>query len=96
MATIEISGIQFNGLSQGADYGDDVQMATNFPLVRITNNATGHVFYARTANHSTMSIKPGAHGSTTFTVPGDIETGPSVLVVVANGIASSGVAITVD
>ena len=92
----QITGIQFNGLSQGADYGDDAQMATNFPLVRITNNATGHVFYARTANHSTMSIKPGAHGSTTFTVPGDIETGPSVLVVVANGIASSGVAITVD
>ena len=92
----QISGTQFNGLSQGADYGDDVQTATNYPLVRITNNATGHVFYARTANHSTMSIKPGAHGSTTFTVPGTIETGPSVLVVVANGIASAGVAITVD
>ena len=92
----EIGGTQFNGLSQGADYGDDAQMATNYPLVRITNNTTGHVFYARTANHSTMSIMPGTHGSTTFTVPATIETGPSVLVVVANGIASPGVAITVD
>jgi hypothetical protein len=92
----EISGTQFNGLSQGADYGDDVQSATNYPLVRITNNATGHVFYARTANHSTMSIMPRARGSTTFTVPGTIETGPSVMVVIANGIASPGVAITVD
>ncbi|MGA2191132.1 MAG: kelch repeat-containing protein, partial [Steroidobacteraceae bacterium] len=92
----KISGTQFNGLSQGADYGDDVQSATNYPLVRITNDATGHVFYARTANHSTMSIKPGVAGSTTFTVPGTIETGPSVLVVVANGIASKGVAIYVD
>jgi hypothetical protein len=92
----KISGTQFNGLSQGADYGDDVQAATNYPLVRITNSTTGHVFYARTANHSTMSIAPGTSGSTTFTVPGTIETGPSVLEVIANGIASKGVAITVD
>ena len=92
----EISGTQFNGLSQGADYGDDVQAATNYPLVQITNAATGHVFYARTANHSTMSIAPGAHGSTTFKVPAATETGPSTLAVIANGIASAGVAINVD
>jgi hypothetical protein len=91
-----ISGTQFNGLSQGAYYGDDVQAATNYPLVRITNSGTGHVFYARTANHSTMSIAPGTAGSTTFTVPGTIEVGPSVLQVIANGIASKGVPITVD
>jgi hypothetical protein len=54
------------------------------------------VFYARTANHSTMSIAPGTAGSTTFTVPGTIETGPSVLEVVANGIASKPVTITVE
>jgi hypothetical protein len=92
----QISGTQFNGLSQGADYGDDVQAATNYPLVRITNSATGHVFFARTADHSTMSIAPGTRGSTTFTVPDTIETGPSVLVVIANGIASKGVSITVE
>jgi len=91
-----ISGRQFSGLSQGAEYGDDVQGATNYPLVRITNDATGHVFYARTANHSNMSIAPQASGSTTFTVPRAIEAGPSVLEVVANGIASSGVAIEVN
>jgi hypothetical protein len=92
----KISGTQFSGLSQGADYGDDVQAATNYPLVRITNSKTRHVFYARTANHSTMSIAPGTAGSTTFTVPGTIETGPSVLEVVANGIASKPVTITVE
>ncbi len=91
----KISGTQFNGLSQGAAYGDDVQTATNYPLVRITNGTTGHVFYARTANHSTMSIAPGTSGSTTFTVPATIETGASVLQVIANGIASKAVAITV-
>jgi hypothetical protein len=48
-----ISGTQFNGLSQGGAYGDDAQMATNFPLVRIVNTASGHVVYAKTHNHST-------------------------------------------
>ncbi len=91
-----ISGTQFNGLSQGAAYGDDNQMATNYPIVRITNDSTGHVFFARTANHSTMSIAHGAKGSTTFTVPGTIETGPSTLVVIANGIASNAVPVQVD
>ena len=64
--------------------------------MRITNVATGDVFYARTANHSTMSIAPGTAGSTTFTVPAMIETGASYLVVIANGIASKHVTITVE
>src|SRR5215831_9829363 len=51
-----ISGTQFNGLSQGAMYGDDAQAATNYPLVRITNSGTGDVFYAKTHNHSTMAV----------------------------------------
>ena len=46
--------------SQGAAYGDDAQAATNYPLVRITNNATGHVFYARTHDHSTMGVATGS------------------------------------
>lgn len=93
--TYSISGSQFSGLTQGAYYGDDVQSSTNFPLVRITNSATGHVFYARTFNHSTMSVAAGAAGSTHFTVPAAIELGAGTLVVVANGIASQPVAVTV-
>ena len=92
-----ISGMQFNGLSQGAMYGDDAQMATNYPLIRITNSASHHVFYARTHNHSTMGVATGnAKVSTHFDVPSDMETGASKLVVVANGIASKPVAITVQ
>ncbi|MGC2494886.1 MAG: hypothetical protein WA410_18770, partial [Candidatus Binatus sp.] len=91
-----ISGTQFNGLSQAVSYGDDYQAATNFPLVRITNNATGHVFYARTHGHSTMAVATGsATVSTEFDVPAGIEGGASTLVVVANGIASSSVAVNV-
>lgn len=92
-----ISGTQFNGLSAGAAYGDDAQMDSSFPLVRITNNASGHVVYARTHDHSTMGVATGKKKvSTHFDVPSGIETGDSKLVVVANGIASKPVAVTVQ
>ena len=91
-----ISGHLFNGMSQGAAYGDDYQSATNYPLVRITNNATGHVFYSRTHDHSSMAVAFGGLVSTTFDVPASQELGPSELVVVANGIPSAPVAVTVD
>ncbi len=86
--TYRISGLQFNGRSQGANYGDDAQSATNYPIVRITNPVTGHVFYARTFNHSTMSDTPNAPGATSFTVPNSVELGINMLVVIANGIPS--------
>lgn len=88
--TYSISGTQFNGLSQGAAYGDDFQDATNYPLVRIVNTATGNVFYAKTHGHSTMGVATGATVvSTNFDVPTGIETGACSLYVVANGIPSS-------
>jgi hypothetical protein len=91
-----LTGTQLNGLSQGAMYGDDAQSATNYPLIRITNNATGHVFYTKTHNHSTMAVATGGVSvSTQFDVPAGIENGPSQLVVVANGIPSIAVAVQV-
>jgi hypothetical protein len=92
-----ISGTQFNGLSAGATYGDDAQMASSYALVRITNTATNHVFYTRTHDPSTMGVATGKKKiSTHFDVPSGIETGASSLVVVANGIASKPVAVTVQ
>jgi hypothetical protein len=96
-ATYPISGTQFNGLSQAAAYGDEEETATNYPLVQITNQATGHVFYARTHDHSTMAVATGsAVVSTNFDVPAGMEAGASSLEVVANGIASASVSITVN
>jgi hypothetical protein len=95
--TYKISGTQFNGLSQAAAFGDEFETATNYPLVRITNSGTGHVFYAKTHNHSTMGVATGsAIVSTMFDVPSSIETGASTLEVVANGIPSAPVSITVN
>jgi hypothetical protein len=78
-------------------YGDDAQMATNYPLVRITNTATGNVVYCRTHNHSTMGVATGSTVVTTdFDIPATIGTGASTLEVVANGIPSNPVNVTID
>jgi hypothetical protein len=94
--TSTLKGTQFNGLSQGAAYGDDAQSSSNYPLVRITNDATGHVFYARTHGYSSMGVATGSLiVSTAFDIPDDIELGASTLEVVANGIASVPVNVTI-
>ena len=93
--TYIVSGTQFAGLSEGAYYGDDVMASTNFPLMRIVNNSSQHVFYARTFNHSTRSVAANAAGSTSFKVPANIEPGASTLYVVANGIPSIGTAVCI-
>jgi hypothetical protein len=97
--TVQVSGTQFNGLSQAVSYGDDAQTATNYPLVRITNVGSGNVRYCRTFDHTrldaagqtvrSMGVATGATIVTTnVAIPADLETGPSTLEVVANGIAS--------
>ena len=95
--TYVVKGTQFGGFSNGAAYGDDFQDSTNYALVRITNNATKHVFYAKTTNPSTYAVQTGTLAeSTNFTVPAGIETGDSELVVVTNGIPSAAKAVTVN
>jgi len=93
----QIAGMQFNGLSQANAFGDEDETQTNYPLVRITNNATGDVFYARTHDHSTMGVATGtATVSTHFDVPSGMETGASTLEVIANGIPSAPASVTVN
>ena len=96
--TYKVTGRQLNGFSQGAAYGDDAQMATNFPLVRITDH-TGKLFYAKTHDPSRMGVvtQPSAESVfTNFDVPTGMATGTGTLVVVTNGIASVGSPITVE
>jgi len=94
--TYKLSGTQFNGLSQAESFGDEDETATNYPLVRITNTATGDVVYARTHDHSTMGVATGTKTVFTFfDAPATLETGASTLQVVTNGIASAAVSVTV-
>ncbi len=95
--TYPLAGTQLSGLSNGAAYGDDFQDSTNYALVRITNNASAHVFYARTTHPSSYAVQSGTMAEKThFTLPAGIETGASSLVVVTNGIPSAATAVTVN
>jgi len=92
--TNTISGTGFNGMSQGAAYGDDYQSATNYPLVRLRDGASivglkDTVYYCRTHDHSTMGVATGdLPVSTSFDCP-NVPTGfTGILEVVANGIPS--------
>ena len=88
-----VNGIQLNGLTQGAYYGDDSQQASNYPLFQLVDGS-GHVSYARSSNFSQMGVAPGAAGSATLDVTG-IPAGSYSLFAVANGIASAPVPFTV-
>jgi hypothetical protein len=93
-STFTLQGQQLNGLSQANSYGDDAQMATNFPLVRLETG--GQVYYCRTHGFSTMAVATGsATVSTQVDVPPGIPLGPAQLVVIANGIASTPAAVNV-
>ena len=55
------------------------------------------MFFAKTHDHSTMGVATGnATVSTNIDVPSNVETGASTLVVIANGIPSAPVSITVQ
>jgi hypothetical protein len=84
--TYSIKALRLNGISQGTGYGDDGQNSTNYPIVRITNRATGHVSFARTHDSSSATIKPTAKVVTRFDIPAAAELGPSDLEIIANGV----------
>ena len=94
--TYQLVGLNLNGFSLGAAYGDDTQAATNYPLVVLTNRETGQVSYARTHDHSTMGIAYTTPAFTNFDVSGKTPTGLSSLQVVANGIASPAITVNVE
>jgi hypothetical protein len=91
----KMSGTLFNGMSQGAAYGDDNQSNTNFPIVRITDSA-GAVVYCRTHNWGGGVATGTKVVSTQFDIPSSIALGAATIEVVANGIASAPASVTID
>ncbi|MBS0190155.1 MAG: kelch repeat-containing protein [Phycisphaerales bacterium] len=82
-----LTGTGLNGLSEGASYGDDLQMNSNYPLVRCLHS-NGNTYYGRTFNWSSTSVMTGNKVlSTEFTFP-SMPAGSFQLVVVGNGFAS--------
>ena len=76
-------------MSEGASYGDDAQMAENYPIVQLTST-TGNVYYARTFNWSSTGVATGTTPVTTqFALPAGLPDGQYSLAVTADGIASA-------
>jgi hypothetical protein len=95
-----LNGTQINGLTQCCSYGDDAGMATNYPIVRLTNPGTSEVVYLRSYDFSTMGIAtgttvPGDLESCTIDIPDGLATGAWNLQVIANGIASDPISIEI-
>jgi hypothetical protein len=91
-----VRGHQFNGLSQANAYGDDAQMATNYPLVRLKHIGNKKAYFCRTFNHSTMAVATGKKVvHTHFHVPRPVPVGYYELAVIANGIQSQPVKVHV-
>jgi hypothetical protein len=91
-----VSGKQLNGLTQAVAFGDDYQAATNFPLVKIVNDATNVVTFARTSGMTSMSVEPNVASSANFALPKTTPMGASELYVGANGIWSSPTAVRIS
>jgi hypothetical protein len=88
--SLHVRGTQLNGLSQGAAFGDDAQMDSNYPLVRFTDSS-GNVYYGRTYNWSSTGVQTASQiVSTECVLPSNVLAGPGAytIQVVANGIAS--------
>lgn len=91
--TYTASGLLFNGISQGAYYGDDWQMNTNYPIFRLENGS--QIYYCKSKNWNHTNIQRfGLLDTAQFEVPGTVPAGVYSLVVVANGIASSAFSFT--
>jgi hypothetical protein len=84
--SFHMTGTGLTGISEGAAYGDDEQMNSNYPIVRMTNNVTGNVYYARTYNWNSTSVQTGSKViATEFSLPQNLPAGTYSLIAIANG-----------
>jgi hypothetical protein len=85
-----LTGTQLNGPSEGAGYGDDVEMAENYPIIELQDQSTGIVYFGRTTNWLSQVATGSALVSTDFTLPANVpQTDTYNLTVIADGIASN-------
>jgi hypothetical protein len=85
--TFRVTGTLFNGISGGAAYGDDWQMSTNRPIVRLMQGP--YVYYTKTFNWNRTGVQTGNLADTVFfTIPSGLQPGTYSLVLSANGIGS--------
>jgi len=88
-----LKGTLLNGFSEGAAYGDDAQMSSNYPIVFLKSGS--NVYYARTHHWSSTGVRQtGKTVTTEFDPPLNLPTGTYSLYVSANGLLSSAYSFT--
>jgi FKBP-type peptidyl-prolyl cis-trans isomerase 2/regulation of enolase protein 1 (concanavalin A-like superfamily) len=83
-----LTGTGLNGISEGASYGDDAGMSSNFPIVQLTD-PSGNVYYARTYNWTPGVATASAQVTTDFALPAGLPANTYMVSVIANGVASA-------
>lgn len=91
----QLTGTRLTGISEGASYGDDAEMSTNYPIVKLVLGSL--VKYARTTNWTPGISSPGDSTlqSVTFDVPPGLSAGTYNVSVIANGISSASVPVLI-
>lgn len=82
-----LKGLQLDGQSSGASYGDDDQMDSNYPIVRMVDSH-GNVLYARTSNWSKIAVGDDGFETVDFTPNPEVTPGNYTLFVSGAGISS--------
>lgn len=86
--TFTLTGTQINGMSEGAVYGDDAAMSSNYPIVKLTSLG-GAVKYAKTYGWS-VAVQGGATPMTTqFSLPSGFAASAYLLSVSGAGISTA-------
>ena len=82
-----LRGLQLDGQSSGAAYGDDDQMDSNYPIIRMVDSH-GDVLYARTSNWSKVAVGEDGFETVDFTPNPEVTPGNYSLIVSGAGISS--------
>ena len=87
--TFTVAGTLFTGISEGAAYGDDWAMSTNYPIIKISNGSRS--WYARSFNWNRPgTVMTGSAADTVqFELPSGLIPGSYSLQVIVNGNPSS-------
>ncbi len=91
-----VTGKLFNGISEGAAYGDDWQCSTNYPIVRLTDGT--NVYYAKSTNWNRIGavMTDSLPDTADFVIPNGMPAGTYSVVVIANGIQSNPTMLTTN
>jgi hypothetical protein len=82
----KLHGLDLTGFSEGAAFGDDAEMSTNFPIVKLTLG--NRVWYAKTHDWTPGVQDSDPSHTVNFDLPPTLPAGTFSLQVVASGIAS--------